>query len=80
METVALIRCMCVFLSLVAKMRARFSGNESTLIFFVKLGKNASDTYGGDAMNKSNLSEWHKLFKKSSYVEITNEENAHHFL
>jgi hypothetical protein len=39
--------------------------------FCVKLGKNASDTcelfseaYGGKAVRKSSVSEWHKLFKQ----------------
>jgi hypothetical protein len=30
-------------------------------------------------MKKSSVSEWQKWFKESLYVEITNEENAHHY-
>jgi hypothetical protein len=41
------------------------------------------NAYGGEAMRKSSVSEWHKLFKVGSdnveNVEITNEENVHHF-
>jgi hypothetical protein len=51
----------------------------------VKLGKNASDTcatlskvYRREAMKKSSVFEWHIWFKGSSYVKITNEDNAHH--
>jgi hypothetical protein len=53
----------------------------------VKLGKNASDicviiskAYGGEAMKKSSVYEWHKWFKESSHAKITNKDNAHHFL
>jgi hypothetical protein len=53
----------------------------------MKSGKNASDTcatlskaYGGEAMNKSSVFEWHQLFKESSHVKTTNEDNAQHFL
>jgi hypothetical protein len=55
--------------------------------FCVKLGKNTSSTCsmlfeacGAESMRKSSVFEWHALLKKSSHVEITNEENAHHFL
>jgi hypothetical protein len=64
--------------------------NESTLNCVI-LGHNTSDTcaviseaYGGEATKKSSVSEWHKLFKNCrdnvEDVEITNEDNARHFL
>jgi len=31
-------------------------------------------------MEKSTVFEWHRWFKDSSYVEIANGNNAHHFL
>jgi len=57
----------------------------------VKLGKNASDTclifseaYGGEAMKMSSVFEWRKQFKDGrenvENVDITNEDNSHHFL
>jgi hypothetical protein len=55
--------------------------------FCVKLGKNArgicamfSEAYGGDDMKKSSVFEWHKWFKDSLHVNITNEDNAHYCL
>jgi len=58
MEVLALVRS--VLLRLVAKMSERFL--EQRIKFFVKLGKNASDTcavlfeaYGGEAVNKSQV-------------------------
>jgi hypothetical protein len=38
-----------------------------------------SEPYGGEAMEKSSVCEWHKWFKENLLVEITNEDNAHHF-
>jgi hypothetical protein len=65
----------------------RFLEQRINFTFCVKLGKNANDTcavlseaYGRDAMKKSSIFERHKRFKEGSHVEITNEENAHHFL
>jgi hypothetical protein len=78
---------MCVFLRLVAKMNDWFLEQWINIKFCVKLGKNASDTcailsgpYEGEAMRKSNVFDWYKRFKVRSHVEITNEENSHHFL
>jgi hypothetical protein len=55
--------------------------------FCVKFGKNASDiwatlskAFGGEAMKKSSVFDWHKRFKESSRFETTDEENVHHFL
>jgi hypothetical protein len=39
-----------------------------------------SEAYGGEAMKKSSIFEWHKQFKESINVEITNEDSAHHFI
>jgi hypothetical protein len=54
--------------------------------FCVKAGKNTNDTcatlpkaYGGEDMKKSSTSDWHKQFK-SAHIEITHEDNDHHFL
>jgi hypothetical protein len=52
----------------------------------VKLGNNAIDTcamfsevYGGEAMKKSNVFEWHKQLKESSNVKIINIKGIVHF-
>jgi hypothetical protein len=31
-------------------------------------------------MKKSSVSDWHKRFKESAHVDITHEDNDHHFL
>jgi hypothetical protein len=53
----------------------------------VKLAKNESDTcallseaYRAEAMKKSGVPEWHKLFKEGLHVGITNEDRAHQYL
>jgi hypothetical protein len=57
----------------------------------VKLGKNVSDTYvilskayGGEAMKKSGVFEWHKRSKEDyenvEDAEITSKGSAHHIL
>jgi hypothetical protein len=62
MEVVALIRR--VFLRLITKMSDKYLEQQIDIKFYVKLGKNASDTcavlceaYGGEAMKKSSVSE-----------------------
>jgi hypothetical protein len=72
-----------MFLRLVAKMSDRFLEQRINVKFGVKLGRNASDTcamlseaYGGEAMKESRA----ERFKESSRVEITNEDDVHHFL
>jgi hypothetical protein len=75
-----------VFLRPIAKNEQWILERRINVKFFVKLGKNASDTcamvsegYGGEAMKKSNVSEWYKRFKKGhEYVE-DDEDSSHHF-
>jgi hypothetical protein len=77
-----------MFLCLVKKrVTDRFLEQRIDIKFFVKLGKNAngiyailSEAYEGEPVVMSNVSEKYRRFKVSSDVEITNENNAHHFL
>jgi hypothetical protein len=39
-----------------------------------------SKAYGGEAMKKSSVIDCYKCFKENLHVEITNEDNAQHFL
>jgi hypothetical protein len=84
MEVVALIRH--VFLHLIAKMSDQLE-QQINFKFCVQLGKNAGDicavlsnVYGREAMKKSSIFEWHKQFRESLHVEITNEDNGPNFL
>jgi hypothetical protein len=81
-EVVALIRD--VFLRLVAKMSDQFLEHQINIKFCVKLGKNASDTcamqseaYGGEAMKKSSIFEWHKQFKEGHENVEDGERSGH---
>jgi len=69
-EVLALIRCVCVFLRLVAKINDRCSEQRINITAYVRLGKNASDTCamlyeacGGEAMTKSSVFVWHNRQK-----------------
>jgi hypothetical protein len=64
MEVAALIRR--VFLHFVAEISDLFLEQRINMKFYVKLGNNESDTcamlseaYGGEAMKRSSVSEWH---------------------
>jgi hypothetical protein len=46
----------------------------------VALVRRSPRLMGGRSYKRLNVFEWHKRFEMSSHVEITNEENAHHFL
>jgi hypothetical protein len=68
-------------------MSDRFLEQRINIKFCVKLGNNASDTcallfetYGGEAMKKSDVFEWHRRFKEGPHVEIANEDKAHNLL
>jgi hypothetical protein len=76
-----------VFLRLVAKLSDRFLEQRIYITFWVKLGKTASDTYamfseayGEEAVKNTSVLEWNTRLKESSNIEITNEDNAYHFV
>jgi uncharacterized metal-binding protein len=78
---------MWVFPHLVTKMSDRILEQQINIKFCIKLTKNSSDTcemlskdYEQEDMKRASVSEWHKQFKESSHVKITNEDNAHYFL
>jgi hypothetical protein len=78
---------MWLFVRLVTEMSHRVLEQRIDIQFCVKLNSNTSDTCamlseasGGNFMKRSSVFEWHKLFKASWRVEITNKDNAHHFL
>jgi hypothetical protein len=68
-------------------MSARSLEQRVDIKFCVECGKDASDScamlseaYKRGTMDKSNVFQWHKRFRESAHVEITSEDNAHHFL
>jgi hypothetical protein len=68
-------------------MSDRFLEQRINIKFCVKLGSNASDIcamlcegYGGEAMKKSHVFEWHKRVKEGRKNMKDDEDNAHHFL
>jgi len=56
----------CILPSRHRKLSDRFWEQRINIKFYVKLGKNASDTCAMfcEAMKKSSVSEWHKRFKE----------------
>jgi len=68
-------------------MNNQFLEKRIHLKFCAKLDKDASVTcaaiskdYGGKAVKKSSVLRLHKWFEQCRHVEISNEDNNHHFL